>query len=99
MFNINADTAAAAIAASLHAEKLLLMTDISGLLMDKDDDSTLIHDVQVSETTVAQVSGRYLRRYDTENRLLRRGRPPRSSSDQHNRRTYTAFYSYGVVHG
>ena len=49
VFNINADTAAAAIAASLHAEKLLLMTDISGLLMDKDDDSTLIHDVQVSE--------------------------------------------------
>lgn len=49
VYNINADTAAASLAAALHAEKLLLMTDISGLLMDKDDESTLIHDVQVSE--------------------------------------------------
>ena len=49
VYNINADTAAASLAAALHAEKLLLMTDISGLLMDKEDESTLIHDVQVSE--------------------------------------------------
>ncbi|MBQ7980232.1 MAG: acetylglutamate kinase, partial [Oscillospiraceae bacterium] len=41
-YNINADTAAARIAAELGAENLVLMTDIVGLLEDKDDDSTLI---------------------------------------------------------
>ncbi|MBC8570550.1 acetylglutamate kinase [Zongyangia hominis] len=49
VYNINADTAAARIASELHAENLMLMTDIRGLLQDKDDDSTLIPVVQVSE--------------------------------------------------
>ena len=49
VYNINADTAAARIAAALKAESLLLMTDIRGLLRDKDDESTLIPEVQVSE--------------------------------------------------
>ena len=48
-YNINADTAAARIAAALKAENLILMTDIRGLLRDKDDESTLIPEVQVSE--------------------------------------------------
>ena len=42
VFNINADVAAARIAASLGAMKLILMTDVRGLLRDKDDESTLI---------------------------------------------------------
>ncbi len=49
VYNINADTAAAQIAAALGAENLILMTDIRGLLRDKDDESTLIPEVQVSE--------------------------------------------------
>lgn len=49
IYNINADTAAAAIAAALHAENLVLMTDVRGLLLDKDDESTLISEVKVSE--------------------------------------------------
>ncbi|MEG1834513.1 MAG: acetylglutamate kinase [Oscillospiraceae bacterium] len=49
VFNINADTAAAQIAACVKAEKLLLMTDIRGLLSDKDDEKTLIPVVKVSE--------------------------------------------------
>lgn len=48
-YNINADTAAARIAAELKAENLILMTDIAGLLRDKDDPSTLIPTVNVSE--------------------------------------------------
>ena len=48
-YNINADTAASRIAAVLKAESLVLMTDISGLLRDKDDPSTLIPVVNVSE--------------------------------------------------
>ena len=49
VYNINADTAAAKIAAALHAENLILMTDIRGLLRDKDDEDTLIPAVAVSE--------------------------------------------------
>lgn len=49
VYNINADTAAARIAAALKAENLILMTDIKGLLRDKEDESTLIPFVHVSE--------------------------------------------------
>ena len=49
VYNINADTAASRIAAALQAENLILMTDIRGLLRDKDDETTLIPEVQVSE--------------------------------------------------
>lgn len=49
VYNINADIAAAAIAAKLNAQKLILMTDVRGLLRDKDDEDTLISVVNVSE--------------------------------------------------
>ena len=49
VYNINADTAAAKIASELSAESLILMTDIAGLLRDKDDESSLISSVCVSE--------------------------------------------------
>lgn len=44
-YNINADTAAAQLAAALGAEKFILLTDIRGLLRDPGDESTLIHAV------------------------------------------------------
>ena len=56
-YNINADTAASRIASCLRAEKLILMTDIVGLLKDKDDDSTLIPQVNVSEVPFLKKSG------------------------------------------
>ena len=49
IYNINADTAAAKIAGELHAESLISMTDISGILKDKNDPSTLIPKITVSE--------------------------------------------------
>lgn len=49
LYNVNADTAAAAIAVALGAEKLVSMTDITGLLRDKNDDTTLIPEVEISE--------------------------------------------------
>ena len=49
VYNINADTAAARIAAELKAESLISMTDICGILRDKDDPSTLISQITVSE--------------------------------------------------
>ncbi len=48
-YNINADTAAARIAGELKAESLISMTDIDGILRDKNDPSTLISKIQVSE--------------------------------------------------
>ena len=48
-YNINADTAAARIAGELKAESLISMTDIDGILRDKNDPSTLISSIQVSE--------------------------------------------------
>jgi len=46
-YNINADTAAGEIAASLGAEKLILMTDVQGLMMDHKDSSTLVREVDI----------------------------------------------------
>lgn len=49
-YNINGDTAAAFIAGALRAERLIMMTDIDGILMDKDDPSTLIHEMTIDDT-------------------------------------------------
>lgn len=48
-YNINGDTAAAYVAGALHAERLIMLTDIAGLLKDKDDPSTLIPEISVPE--------------------------------------------------
>ena len=48
-YNINGDTAAAYLAGALGAERLIMMTDIAGILRDKDDPSTLIPHITVSE--------------------------------------------------
>ncbi|MBQ7799144.1 MAG: acetylglutamate kinase [Oscillospiraceae bacterium] len=48
-YNINGDTAASYIAGALGAERLIMMTDIAGILRDKDDPSTLIAEVTCDE--------------------------------------------------
>lgn len=48
-YNINGDTAAAYIAGALNAERLIMMTDISGILRDKNDENSLIPEVTVRE--------------------------------------------------
>lgn len=49
VYNINADTAAARIAGELHAESLISLTDICGILRDKDDESTLISRITLDD--------------------------------------------------
>ena len=56
-YNINGDTAAAYIAGALNAERLIMMTDIAGLLRDKDDPSTLIPTVTISEAEALRKEG------------------------------------------
>ncbi|KAJ0695336.1 putative acetylglutamate kinase [Helianthus annuus] len=46
-YNINADTAAGELAAALGAEKLLLLTDVAGILEDKDDPGSLVKEIDV----------------------------------------------------
>ena len=56
-YNINGDTAAARIAGALNAERLIMMTDIAGILMEKDDPSTLIPHITVEEAKKLYDSG------------------------------------------
>ncbi len=56
-YNINGDTAAAYIAGALGAERLIMMTDIAGILRDKDDPSTLIPELTVSEAKALYEEG------------------------------------------
>ncbi|MCM1334402.1 MAG: acetylglutamate kinase [Eubacterium sp.] len=77
VYNINADTAAARIAAELKAESLILMTDIIGLLEDKDDETTLIPSVGVSEVPYLKkqgiISGGMIPKIDCCVEAVRRG--------------------------
>ena len=56
-YNINGDTAAAAIAGALGAERLIMMTDIAGILADRDDPSTLIPEITVEEAGKLREAG------------------------------------------
>ena len=56
-YNINADTAAAKLAEALHAEKLILLTDVRGLLQDPRDEDTLIHVVHTYEVPGLEARG------------------------------------------
>ena len=77
VFNINPDVAAARIAAKLDAIKLILMTDIRGLLRDKDDENTLIPVVNVSEVPSLKnqgiISGGMIPKIDCCVEAVRRG--------------------------
>ena len=57
VYNINADTAAAYIAGEMKAERLLTMTDIAGILRDKDDPSSIIPCIDIAEARELFASG------------------------------------------
>ncbi len=57
VYNINADTAAAKIAGELKAESLISMTDIAGILKDKDDPATLIPVIRVADAPELMANG------------------------------------------
>lgn len=56
--NVNADTAATAVAQSLGAEKLVFLSDVNGVRMDKNDPETLIHSLDAAEARRLIVEGR-----------------------------------------
>lgn len=77
VYNINADTAAARIAGKLRAEALISMTDIDGILRDKDDPSTLIREINASEAPQLMregiISGGMIPKVDCCIEAIRRG--------------------------
>ena len=56
-YNINGDTAAARIAGALEAERLIMLTDIEGILRDKNDRATLIPELDVEEARQLRAEG------------------------------------------
>lgn len=56
-YNINGDTAAAFVAGALNAERLIMMTDIAGVLRDKEDPSSLIPEITVAEAATLKEEG------------------------------------------
>lgn len=77
IYNINADTAAAGIAGILSAESFISMTDISGILRDKDAPSTLIPKIYVSDISElindGIISGGMIPKIDCCREAIRRG--------------------------
>lgn len=77
IYNVNADTAASSIAGALGAESLILMTDIKGLLENKDDPDSLIRKVYVSDipALVKQgiISGGMIPKIECCKEAIRRG--------------------------
>lgn len=57
VYNINGDTAAAYVAGAIKAERLIMMTDITGILRDRDDPSTLIPVVTIEEAEKLKSEG------------------------------------------
>ena len=56
--NVNADTAATAVAQSLGAEKLVYLSDVNGVRLDKDDPETLIHSLDETHARELIASGK-----------------------------------------
>jgi acetylglutamate kinase len=77
VYNINADTAASAIASSIGADNLILMTDVKGILEDRNDESTLIYNINLSEVPLMKergiISGGMIPKIDCCVEAVRRG--------------------------
>ena len=77
IYNVNADTASAVIAGALNAHSLMLMTDTRGVLRNKDDESSLIEKILVSDipSLVKQgiISGGMIPKIDCCREAIRRG--------------------------
>lgn len=56
-YNVNADTAAMAVAQALGAEKLVFLSDVNGVRRDKDDPETIIHSLSAAEARELIASG------------------------------------------
>ncbi|MCD7722458.1 MAG: acetylglutamate kinase [Clostridiales bacterium] len=76
-YNINADTVAAEIAGALKAEALVSMTDVAGLLKDKDDEKSLVRRIYISDVPalIAEgiIDGGMIPKIDSMTKAIRNG--------------------------
>ena len=76
-YNINGDTAAACVAGALQAERLMLLSDIPGILLNRDDPTSVIQELSVDEAAELQergiISGGMIPKVDCCLEALRRG--------------------------
>lgn len=66
-----ADTAASKLAVALGAKKLILLTDVRGLMLDVNDENSVLHRLKVSEVPKLVQRRRHQGRHDPEGGLLR----------------------------
>ena len=93
-YNINADTAAAKLAVALKAEKILLLTDVRGLLRDPKDESTLLPVVRLSQVPGLIQEGVIQGRHDPQGGLLRGGGALRREERGHSGRPDPALHPH-----
>lgn len=84
-YNINADTAAAKIAAALHAESMVVMSNINGVLRDKDDENSLISQMSLADAEELEKERNHCRRHDSQSRLLHQRRQRRGKESFHHK--------------
>ena len=84
-YNVNADTAASKLAGALHAKKLILLTDIAGLLSDPNDPESVISSIRVSQipalTNTGVISGGMIPKVECCVEAVRQGVPQASIID------------------
>ena len=93
-YNINADTVAGAVAAAVKAARLLLLTDVAGVL---DKEKKLVHELTVAEAKAHDRRRHHLGRHDPQGRDLHRGGCGRRRGRGHHRRPGAARHPAGAV--
>lgn len=98
VYNINGDTAAAYIAGALKAENLIMMTDVAGILRNREDPSSLIPYVTVNQAKALYdegiISGGMIPKVDCCIEAIGRG----SKKSNYYRRTGASFNTYGIAY-
>ncbi len=93
--NVNADTAATAVAQAVGAEKLVYLSDVNGVRRDKNDPDSLIHSLTAAEARELIRRRRDRSGHDPQGRSLPGNARPRRPQDPHHRRPPAPFAAAG----
>ena len=94
-YNINADTVAGAVAGAIKAERLILLTDVEGVL---DQDKKLISRLTASRSAGPDPERHHFRRHDPQNRDRHRGGGKRRQCGGHSRRAHSPCAAARTFH-
>ena len=96
--NVNADTAATAVAQALQAEKLVYLSDVNGVRRDKNDPESLLDSLTADQARELIASGAIECGHDPQGAGLPGDAGARRPQDSHHRRPPAAFLAAGSVH-